>query len=66
MWTVAGATRWQAAFAHDWQVHVVAANRSAGAARGGGVFDPEGRALTSSESGLSELLVAEIPRAPAR
>lgn len=66
MWTVAGASRWQAAFAHDWQVHLVAANRSAGAARGGGVFDREGRAVAASESGHSEVVLAEIPRAPGR
>lgn len=66
MWTVAGAPRWQAAFAHDWQVPVVASNRSAGAARGGGIFDRDGQALARSESGHSEVVLAEIPRAPRR
>lgn len=61
MWTVPTATRWQAAFAHDWEVFVVAANRSAGDARGGGVFDPHGRALASSEAAQSEVVLAPIP-----
>lgn len=42
-WTVPGAPRWPAAFAHDWGVPVVAANSSHGGAAGGGIFDREGR-----------------------
>lgn len=61
-WTVAGAARWPAAFAHDWSVPVVAANGSGGAAAGGGIFDrrghPQGRRLSEAPIALSRL---ELP-----
>lgn len=41
-WTVPGAARWPAAFAHDWGVIVVAANSASGDAAGGGIFGPSG------------------------
>lgn len=62
MWTVRRATRWPAAFAHDWGVYVVTANASSGEGRGSGVFDPSGRALASSESGRADVTIASIPR----
>lgn len=60
-WTVARATRWQAAFARDWGVFVVAANAASGAGRGGGVFDPQGQALAIDERGEGAVTVATIP-----
>ncbi len=61
-WTVAGAARWPAAFAHDWNVPVVASNGSGGKAAGGGIFDRHGRSrggrLASSPIDLSRL---ELP-----
>jgi predicted amidohydrolase len=60
-WTVSGATRWQAAFARDWGVYVVAANASRGPGKGGGVFDPKGRALAIDEGGQATVTVASIP-----
>jgi predicted amidohydrolase len=66
MWTVAGATRWQAAFARDWGTIVVAANSSAGAGRGSGIFDARGRALAETAMGSPSVLLAELPEsAPA-
>ena len=61
MWTVSRATRWQAAFAHDWNVYVVAANTTAGPGKGGGVFDRSGQPLAISENGTDGLTIASIP-----
>lgn len=63
-WTVAGATRWQAAFARDWNVHLAAANDATGPGRGGGVFGPDGRALAVHQEPTSAVVVATISRAP--
>lgn len=60
-WTVARATNWQAAFARDWGVYVVAANASAGEGRGGGVFDPRGRPLVVDERNQASVTIASIP-----
>lgn len=59
-WTVADSTRWQAAFAKDWGVHVVAANTTYGSGRGGGVFGPDGKALDLSNGGAPEVAIATI------
>lgn len=61
MWTVAKATRWQAAFARDWGLFVVAANSSRGEGRGGGIFDPAGASLALSEDARPNIVVASIP-----
>ena len=62
-WTVPLATQWQAAFARDWDVYVVAANASLGSGRGGGVFDPRGRAV-ARPGPLRHTMLADIPVAP--
>lgn len=62
-WTVPVATRWQAAFAHDWGVHVVAANAAVGGGRGGGVFDDHGRSI-GRKGPLTDIVLADIPVAP--
>ena len=62
-WTAPVANRWQAAFAHDWDVFVVAANASLGKGRGGGVFDDRGRSIARPGS-VPDLHLADIPRAP--
>jgi predicted amidohydrolase len=61
MWTVPRATRWQAAFARDWSVYVVAANSTGGKGHGGGVFDPRGRGVSVSETGEPTVTIASIP-----
>jgi predicted amidohydrolase len=61
MWTVERATRWQAAFARDWNVAVVGANGSTGAGRGGGIFGPDGRTLAIHESDEPGVIVADVP-----
>ncbi len=58
-WTVPVATRWQAAFARDWGVFVVAANASAGSGRGGGVFDPRGSSVATARI-RPEILIADV------
>lgn len=62
-WTVPVATQWQSAFAHDWDVYVVAANASLGSGRGGGVFDRRGRAI-GRPGPLPHMVLADIPVAP--
>lgn len=62
-WTVPVATSWQAAFAHDWHVFVVAANASLGKGRGGGVFDDRGQPI-ARPGRVPDLHIADIPRAP--
>lgn len=59
-WTVADAQRWQAAFARDWNVFVVAANSSTGDGRGGGVFDPTGKALGRGHASQNDVVVADL------
>ena len=63
-WTVADATRWQANFARNWGVYMVAANTTYGAGRGGGIFGPDGKALDLKNSGKPELAIATIPVTP--
>ncbi len=58
IWTVEDATRWQAAFAHDWEVTVVAANGAAGDGRGAGIYDRRGRALVLTHEGRDAVLTA--------
>lgn len=62
-WTVPVATRWQAAFAHDWEVYFVAANASLGSGKGSGIFDPRGKAIGRPGS-LPSIRLADIPVAP--
>jgi predicted amidohydrolase len=59
-WTVEDATRWQAAFAHDWGVFLVAANGSPDDGRGGGIYAPDGSAMTLSTSGYDDVFVATL------
>lgn len=63
-WTVRGAARWQAAFAHDWGVYVVGSNGADGAGQGGGIFDRQGKAIASSKAGDAQVLVATVPVKP--
>ena len=60
LWTVEEATRWQAALAHDWRVHVIAANGAGGTGKGSGIYGPDGTPLTSDDSGLDAVLVASL------
>ena len=62
LWTVPDPSRWYASFARDWRVHVVAANAAVGKGRGGGIYDPMGRGLSTTESGYDEVLVSEVIR----
>ena len=62
-WTVPVATRWQAAFAHDWGVYFVAANASLGSGKGSEIFDPGGKAIGRPGS-LPSIRLADIPVAP--
>ncbi len=64
-WTVPVATRWQAAFAHDWGVSVVAANASLGKGRGGGIFDDRGQPIARAGS-VRDLHIADISRVPTK
>lgn len=59
-WTVARATRWQAAFARDWGVFVVAANSSTDSGRGGGVFGPSGERLAVGHAGDNAIVMADL------
>ena len=59
-WTVEGATRWQSAFARDWNVFFIAANGAKGAGGGGGVFGPFGRDLGERDVDLP-IVFAELP-----
>ncbi len=63
-WTAAGATRWQAAFARDWGVYVVASNASDGEGVGSGIFDPLGNALAVDRTLDPTSLVVSIPPRP--
>ncbi len=65
-WTVAGATRWLAAFAHDWEVYVVGANGAVGDGKGGAVIGPDGTVVADSDenSGRWPIVIAEIPSSP--
>ncbi len=60
MWTVRRATRWQAAFARDWGLTVVAANSIGGDGRGGGIFGPEGEVLSIHEAPEPGVSLARI------
>jgi predicted amidohydrolase len=60
-WTAKGAANWQASFAKNWGLYVVASNTSAGTGVGGGIFDPQGKALIRVEEKKPSLAVAEIP-----
>jgi len=60
LWTVEEATRWQAAIAHDWGIHVIAANGAGGTGKGSGIYKPDGTPLTSDDSGLDAVLVASL------
>ncbi|MCR9159508.1 MAG: carbon-nitrogen hydrolase family protein [Nannocystaceae bacterium] len=62
LWTTAGALSWQAALAHDWGVHVIAANGAGGDGVGSGIYTPEGRSLASDNSGLDTVVVATLQR----
>ncbi|MEM9692697.1 MAG: carbon-nitrogen hydrolase family protein [Myxococcota bacterium] len=59
MWTVPHARRWQAAFAHDWGVTLVAANATGEGGRGGGVFSPTGQQISPD----GRIAFAQLPRA---
>lgn len=59
-WTVDSAPRWQAAFARDWDVFVVAANSSTGQGRGGGIFDPSGKALARGHADDNAVVIADL------
>jgi len=61
MWTVDRATRWQAAFARDWDVVVAAAGGSTADGRGGGIFGSDGVALVAHESAEPGVSIATIP-----
>lgn len=63
-WTVAEATRWPASYAKNWGVYVVAANRIDSAGKGGGIFDPEGKALVKHTASDPGVVIAEIPASP--
>jgi predicted amidohydrolase len=63
-WTVAEATRWPASYAKNWGVYVVAANRVSGSGKGGGIFDPAGKALVKHTSSDPGVIIAEIPATP--
>lgn len=60
IWTVDDSTRWQSAFAHDWQVTVVAANGAAGDGRGAGIYGPTGRPMTITHDGRDEVITAVL------
>jgi predicted amidohydrolase len=62
-WTVERAAHWQAAFARDWGVHVVAANSAWDDGRGGGIFDPRGRSLAVHHSARPGIAFASIAMA---
>lgn len=61
LWTVPRATRWQAAFAGDWGVYLIAANSASLPAQGGGIYDPSGHAVAVDETGEPAVVVATIP-----
>jgi len=60
LWTVEQALRWQAALAHDWGVHVIAANGAGGTGVGSGIHAPDGSTIVSDDSGLDAVLVASL------
>lgn len=62
LWTSPGALSWQAALAHDWGVHVIAANGAGGDGVGSGIYDPTGRSLASDDSGLDVAITASLRR----
>ena len=66
MWTVRRATAWQAAFARDWGLTVVAANAIGGDGRGGGVFDPRGEVLSIHDAPEPGIALARIAVQPQR
>ncbi|EDM73616.1 hypothetical protein PPSIR1_23124 [Plesiocystis pacifica SIR-1] len=59
-WTVDDARRWQAAFAHDWKVFLVAANGARGVGRGAGVYGPDGEDLERLDARWP-ILYARLP-----
>lgn len=60
IWTVEDSTRWQAAFAHDWGVVLVAANGAAGYGRGAGIYDRTGRAVVVTHDGRDEVVTGAV------
>jgi predicted amidohydrolase len=58
LWSVAGANRWQSAFARDWGVHLIAANGAGGKGIGAGVYDPNGNAIAFDDSGYDGFMLA--------
>ena len=60
-WTVPSGARWQAAFAKNWGVYVIGSNVTTSAGRGGGIYDPNGKALIESLAAEPKVLIAEIP-----
>lgn len=66
-WTAQGATSWPANFARDWQVFVASANTTQGPGRGGGIFSPKGRPMTTSaKPGFTLAIIPSFgpPQAP--
>lgn len=61
MWTVRRATQWQAAFARDWGLNVVAANTIFGDGRGGGIFGPRGEPLAVHDVPEPGITLARVP-----
>jgi len=61
VWTAEGALRWQAAFARDWDVTVVAANGAGAEGRGGGIFSHRGKPLGVADTGYDEIVVRDVP-----
>ncbi len=60
LWTVSGAQRWQAAFAHDWELFVIAANGSGNTGKGSGIYGRDGRSLASDDSGFDTVIVSTL------
>ncbi len=61
LWTAAGGQRWQQSFAKNWGVYVVGSNTTGGAGKGGGIYDPSGKALAEHTGGSPAVVVAQIP-----
>lgn len=60
LWTAPGALSWQAALAHDWGVHVIAANSASGDGVGSGIYTPDGAVLASDDSGFDAVIFASL------